>query len=81
MGAWNVGMQYANNSETKVKANELFARYSLSKRTEIYAQTTSLSGAAATVATGGALVASSALGLTALQADPKISAVGIRHTF
>jgi len=81
MGAWNVGMQYANNSETKVKANEVFARYSLSKRTEIYVQTTSLSGAAATTATAAGLTASSALGLTALQADPKISALGIRHTF
>lgn len=36
MGALNVGMHYSNNSENETKNTELFARYSLSKRTEIY---------------------------------------------
>jgi hypothetical protein len=83
----NVGLQYSKNTETTVKGQELFAQYSLSKRTTIYAYNTKFNGtvdvkADATVAD---LAAAGAAGFPikkgALQADPSITAIGIRHTF
>jgi len=37
IGNTTIGVQHANNSETRVKATELFAQYALSKRTALYA--------------------------------------------
>jgi len=90
VGAWNLGVQYANNNEQAIKATELFAQYSLSKRTTVYAYTTKLNGTAAVTAAAPnapAMTAASAassgnvIGTGAIQANPTISAVGIRHTF
>lgn len=36
IGAANVGVQYARNTEADIKAVELFANYALSKRTKLY---------------------------------------------
>jgi hypothetical protein len=93
MGAWTLGVQYANNSEQLIKATELFAQYALSKRTTLMAYNTTLSGTAAVGASSIATVATTTAGVAgtsnslspvqtgALQKDPSITAVGIRHTF
>jgi len=94
VGNYNFGLQYAKNTETNVKSLELFARYSLSKRTELYAYNTKLTGAVAVVgdlALGdptkniAGLTAAGAAGFPvskgALQADPTLTAIGIRTTF
>jgi predicted porin len=93
VGSWNFGVQYADNTEQKVKATELFAQYALSKRTTIYAYTTSLSGAkavsaaaptantAAASADNVSAAAQNAIGTGAIAANPSITAIGIRHTF
>jgi len=44
VGAWNIGYQASKNTENQTKANEVFARYSLSKRTEIYSYMGKTSG-------------------------------------
>jgi len=59
MGAITFGLQYANNTENKTKATELFARYSLSKRTEVYSYYAITSGVAAT--TSGAFPSNNVL--------------------
>jgi predicted porin len=85
VGAWNFGVQYADNSEQKITATELFAQYSLSKRTTVYAYTTSLSGTKAVAATASqatpATAVTAAIQTGAVPTNPTISAVGIRHTF
>ena len=87
VGKFNLGVQYAKNTETTVKSMELFGRYSLSKRTELYAYNTKLTGATAGVqdAAYANLAAAGAAGFplrkSALQADPSITAIGIRTTF
>jgi len=80
VGNFNFGAQLANNSEQGIKANELFVQYSLSKRTTLFAYNTKLSGTAATLYTSST-ASPAALGLTALQIDPSITAFGMRHTF
>jgi predicted porin len=80
VGKFNFGAQLANNSEQGIKATELFLQYSLSKRTTLFAYNTKLSGTKATVYTSSTS-SPSALGLTALQIDPSITAFGMRHTF
>jgi len=80
VGNFNFGVQLANNTEQDIKATELFLQYSLSKRTTLFAYNTKLSGTAATVYTSSTS-SPAALGLTALQKDPSISAFGMRHTF
>jgi predicted porin len=98
VGAWNIGYQASKNTENQTKANEVFARYSLSKRTEIYSYMGKTSGVNAvaagvfpsatlnpnvttnTGATTGA-IATNALVMGAVPANPTVTAVGIRHTF
>lgn len=48
MGPVNVGAQYARNTAAKVNATELFANYSLSKRTSLYADFVKRSGSGTT---------------------------------
>ena len=86
IGATTVGVQYANNSDTGVKATEMFAQYSLSKRTTFYTYYTKLSGASAISAStvgyaDGTTTAKLAVGQGAIGADPSIFAFGLRHTF
>jgi predicted porin len=50
VGAWNFGYQASKNTENETKANEVFARYSLSKRTEIYSYMGKTSGVNAVAA-------------------------------
>ena len=82
-GNTTVGVQHANNSETRVKATELFAQYALSKRTAIYAYSTRLTGTAAVSATAvtSTYTTVNQLMTGAIAINPSIYAVGIRHTF
>jgi len=80
MGPLNVGAQYANNSDTKVKATELFANYALSKRTRVYVDYVTTSGTEAQ----GALAlgaANASPGYDAVPAKTNALGVGIVHTF
>jgi len=78
----NIGLQSANNTEQGIKAQELFAQYSLSKRTTLYAVNTKLKGAAAvTRNTPFPATADNAVLRSALPADPTIFGFGVRHTF
>jgi hypothetical protein len=86
VGQATFGFQYANNSDTLVKATELFGQYSLSKRTTLYTYYTKLSGAASISAStaayaDGTTTAKLAVGVGAISADPSIFAFGLRHTF
>ena len=76
----NIGFQYSDNSEQKITARELFAQYSLSKRTTLYAVQTKLDGTA-TVAATATSSTTNVLGNSAVQPNPSIVGVGIRHTF
>lgn len=76
----NIGLQYADNSEQQIKATELFAQYSLSKRTMVYAVNSKLRGAAAISAVATSST-TNVLGNSAVAADPSIIGVGLRHTF
>ena len=83
VGAFNIGAQYANNTDSKVKATELFANYALSKRTRVYVDYVMTSGtnpvAAQTVAytAGGAAGA----GSDAVPAKTNALGFGVVHTF
>ncbi len=92
IGAATVGLQYADNTENKTKATELFARYALSKRTQAYAYYTTTSGVtnkgetaliSGTTALPSGTVTNNlnALGVSAVQANPTILGLGVRHTF
>ncbi len=94
LGSATVGLQYADNTENKTKATELFARYSLSKRTELYSYYTKTSGVTAVTGTsfpsnnvaaaGGTTnttIATNALIGAPIPADPTILGLGVRHTF
>jgi hypothetical protein len=76
----NVGVQYADNTEQQIKATELFAQYSLSKRTTVYAVNTKLRGTTAVTA-AATDTASNTIGRSAVAADPGIFGIGLRHTF
>lgn len=87
MGAATVGLQYADNTENKTKATEVFARYALSKRTELYGLYTTTSGIVATAGVnagtvgGVATTGSNTWGLGAIPANPSLWSAGVRHTF
>jgi|NOAtaT_6_FD_contig_31_4908807_length_1273_multi_13_in_0_out_0_1 predicted porin len=92
LGAATLGVQYADNTENKVKATEVFARYTLSKRTELYGYYTTTSGSlagnetafnttATTIPTSATSVNINNLGLAAVPAKVNIMGVGVRHTF
>jgi len=82
VGQFNLGLQYADNSEQKIKATELFAQYSLSKRTTIYGYTTKLSGTNAVTASSLPVTpVTGSISTGAVPVNPNITAVGIRHTF
>lgn len=81
IGALTVGVQYAENTENKTKATELFANYSLSKRTTVYANYGMTSGVVARAADAAPSTVTNALRLGAIPADPTMFNVGMRHTF
>jgi predicted porin len=94
MGALNVGMHYSDNTENKTQNTEVFARYSLSKRTEIYSyygMTKGVVAKTATVHTTGAGTGGTAtntvatninsLGVGAIPANPTVFGAGLRHSF
>ena len=83
MGPLNIGAQYANNSDTKVKATELFANYALSKRTRVYVDyvTTSGTAASAAIALANPIASIGAVGLDAVPAKTNALGLGIVHTF
>ncbi len=72
LGAANVGVQYARNTDADIKAVELFANYALSKRTKLYIDFVKASDVNA-VAAGGAR--------TAAAANPYAVGMGVVHTF
>lgn len=78
IGAFYVGAQYARNSDTNVKATELFAGYRLSKRTKLYADYGSIRGVAAVAAVAPTATTN---GTNARPANPNMIGVGIVHTF
>jgi predicted porin len=78
IGAFYVGLQYARNSETKVKATELFGGYNLSKRTKLYLDMVAVRGTTA-VPTAAATV--TANGLSAIPANPYSYGFGVVHSF
>jgi len=81
LGALTLGAQYASNTENDTKANELFANYSLSKRTTLYASAGRTSGVIARVADTVPSPVTNALRLGAIPANPSLYSFGIRHTF
>lgn len=82
IGAATVGIQHGNNTENKTKATELFARYSLSKRTEIYSYYAMTSGVIAKAeGTAFPATADNKLSISAIQANPTIVGAGVRHSF
>ena len=92
IGAATVGVQYGSNTENKTKATEMFARYSLSKRTELYSfygQTSgTVAGTETALVTGTTAVTAptvtnnlNALGLAAVPAKVGIWGAGVRHSF
>jgi predicted porin len=78
LGAATVGLQYARNTEAKTRAVEVFANYSLSKRTTIYSSYTAING---TNAVAAAAATATAVGIGAVPVNPSLLAFGIRHTF
>ena len=86
VGAATFGVQYANNDDTLVKATEMFAQYSLSKRTTLYGVYTKMNGATSISAStagfaDGTTTAALALGKSIVQVDPSFFGFGMRHTF
>jgi len=83
IGNTTIGVQHANNSETRVKATELFAQYALSKRTTLYAYSTRLTGTSAVSATAvtSTYTTVNQLMTGAIAVNPTIYAFGVRHTF
>jgi len=81
IGAATVGIQHARNSENDVSATEVFARYSLSKRTELYSLYTSTSGTAAKVVGTALTGTDNKLSSGAIPAGVSVFSVGVRHTF
>ena len=72
LGAANVGVQYARNTDSDIKALELFANYALSKRTKLYVDFVKGYSVNA-VAAGGARQAAAS--------DPYAVGLGVVHTF
>lgn len=88
VGALNIGAQYANNTDTKVKATELFANYALSKRTRVYVDYVMTSGTnavgAAALSTPASTPAAFSLsqgGSDAVPAKTNALGFGVVHTF
>jgi hypothetical protein len=81
VGAWNFGYQASKNTENETKANEVFARYSLSKRTEIYSYMGKTSGVKAVAAGSFPSTADNKLIMGTMPANPTVTALGVRHTF
>jgi len=98
VGAANIGFQTAKNTENGTEANEVYARYALSKRTELYSYMGRTSGVNAVAngvfpaatynpnvttnagATTGA-IATNAIVMGAVPANPTVTGFGVRHTF
>jgi predicted porin len=97
VGAANIGFQTAKNTENGTKANEVYARYALSKRTELYSYMGRTSGVTAAVTAGtfpsatntnvtnaagtAAAIATNALVMGTVPVNPTVTGLGIRHTF
>lgn len=78
IGAFYVGAQYARNTDSKVKATELFAGYNLSKRTKFYFDYGRVSGSTAVLAVAPTATAA---GRDAVPANPSMFGFGVVHTF
>jgi predicted porin len=78
IGPANVGLQFARNSDTDVKAFELYASYALSKRTRMYADFGKLSGVRAVAAIASTVTVG---GSNAIPNNPYVFGTGIVHTF
>jgi len=78
IGAFYVGAQFGRNSESNVKATELFAGYNLSKRTKLYVDFARISGAGAVAAVAPTATAA---GRDAVPANPTVLGMGVVHTF
>jgi predicted porin len=72
-GPANVGVQYARNTDSGIKALELFANYALSKRTRLYVDFVKGYDQDGVVAVTG--------GRAAAAANPYAVGVGVVHTF
>jgi predicted porin len=78
IGAANIGVAAARNSDTKVKAYEVYANYAFSKRTRLYidfGKTSNVNGAAAVASTA------TAMGQNAIPGNPYVLGLGVVHTF
>jgi len=73
LGAANVGVQYARNTDADIKALELFANYALSKRTRLYVDFVKGYDQDAVIAVPG--------GRTAAASNPYAVGLGVVHTF
>jgi predicted porin len=82
VGAATVGIQHGRNTENGTNATEVFARYSLSKRTELYSLYTTTGGTVAktegTTLTGST---TNAFSSAAIPAKVNLVSVGVRHVF
>jgi len=78
IGAFYVGLQYGRNSETNVKATELFGGYNLSKRTRLYLDMVTVRGAAAFA---GLAPTATAAGVAAIPSNPYSYGFGVVHSF
>ena len=92
IGAATVGVQWSNNTENQTKATELFARYAMSKRTQLYTYYTVTSGVAAagntalisgTTAVTAPTVTNNinAYGVSVIPVNPTVFGLGVRHSF
>lgn len=81
VGALNIGAQYANNTDSKVKATELFANYALSKRTRVYVDYVMTSGTNAVAAQALAFTSLAVGGSDAVPAKTNALGFGVVHTF
>lgn len=81
VGALNIGAQFANNTDSKVKATELFANYALSKRTRVYVDYVMTSGTNAVAAQALAFTSLAAGGSDAVPAKTNALGFGVVHSF
>lgn len=78
IGAANVGIAYARNTEASIKALELYANYALSKRTRVYIDFVKGYDQNATAAVAATATAA---GANAMPSSPYAVGTGIVHTF
>jgi predicted porin len=81
VGAATVGIQHGRNTENDTNATEVFARYSLSKRTELYGLYATTGGTVAKVEGAALTGTNNALSSAAIPAKVNLVSVGVRHVF